>query len=155
VTRQYSDTLGRVDNCQVAVSVHADTDSASAPLDWRLFLAETRDDNKAKGADSAAAITSRRMRAGIPDDEHHRPKWEMALEMIDELISWVRTPVPVVADAGYGEATAFRLELTERHIPYVVAVKATTTAHPGEAVPTHLDRHLPTLPPPLPHLTKS
>lgn len=36
VTRQYSGTLGRVDNCQVAVSVHAATDAASAPLDWRL-----------------------------------------------------------------------------------------------------------------------
>jgi SRSO17 transposase len=64
----------------------------------------------------------------------------MALEMIDELIDWGRTPVPVVADAGYGESTKFRLALTARHIPYVVAVKATTTAHPSDAVPTQPPR---------------
>jgi SRSO17 transposase len=135
VTRQYSGTLGRVDNCQVAVSVHAATDTASAPLDWRLFVPEAWDDTKAADTDSAAAIRARRLRAGIPEDEHHRPKWEMALEMLDELMDWGRTPAPVIADAGYGESTKFRLALTTRDIPYVVAVKAATTAHPGEALP--------------------
>src|SRR5215210_7280059 len=37
VARQYSGTLGKVGNCQIAVSVHAATDTASAVLDWRLF----------------------------------------------------------------------------------------------------------------------
>ena len=32
VARQYSGTLGRVGNCQIAVSVHAATDAASAVL---------------------------------------------------------------------------------------------------------------------------
>ena len=36
VARQYSGTLGKAGNCQVAVSVHAASDAASAPLDWRL-----------------------------------------------------------------------------------------------------------------------
>lgn len=36
VARQYSGTLGKIGNCQVAVSVDAVTDAASAPLDWRL-----------------------------------------------------------------------------------------------------------------------
>ena len=38
-----------------------------------------------------------------------------------------------VADAGYGDATGFREGLTERGLTYAVAVKATTTAHPGDA----------------------
>jgi SRSO17 transposase len=135
VTRQYSGTLGRVDNCQVAVSIHAATDTASAPLDWRLFVPEAWDDDKAPDADSATEIGARRARAGIPADEHHRPKWQMALDMIDELIEWGRTPAPVVADAGYGESTKFRLALTKRDIPYVVAVKSATSAYPGEAIP--------------------
>ena len=42
---------------------------------------------------------------------------------------------PVVADAGYGDTTAFRQGLTERGLTYVVAVKAATSAHPGDAVP--------------------
>src|SRR5580693_9536382 len=37
VARQYSGSLGRVGNCQVAVSMNAVTDEASCPLDWRLF----------------------------------------------------------------------------------------------------------------------
>src|SRR5512142_2729557 len=40
VARQYCGSLGKVGNCQIAVSVHAATDTASCPLDWRLFLPE-------------------------------------------------------------------------------------------------------------------
>ena len=40
VARQYPDTLGKVGNCQIGVSVHAVTDQASAALDWRLFIPE-------------------------------------------------------------------------------------------------------------------
>src|SRR3954463_3739365 len=38
VARQYSGTLGKVGNCQIAVSVHAATDAASGVLGWRLYL---------------------------------------------------------------------------------------------------------------------
>jgi SRSO17 transposase len=44
VARQYSETLGKVGNCQIAVSVHAATDTASAVLDWRLFVPESWDE---------------------------------------------------------------------------------------------------------------
>lgn len=140
VTRQYSGTLGRVDNCQVAVSVHAATDMASAPLNWRLFVPEAWDVDSAEDPDERARIIDRRRRAGIPEGEHHRRKWQMALEMIDELISWGRTAAPVVADAGYGESTALRLALTDRDIPYVVAVRATVSAHSGHATVVGLPR---------------
>jgi SRSO17 transposase len=40
-----------------------------------------------------------------------------------------------VADAGYGDATEFRLGLTERGLTYVLAVTPTATAHLAEAVP--------------------
>ncbi|MFA7514381.1 MAG: IS701 family transposase [Mycolicibacterium vanbaalenii] len=140
VARQYSGTLGRVDNCQVAVSVHAATDTASAPLNWRLFVPEAWDVDSTEDPDERLRIAARRRRAAIPDSEHHRRKWQMALEMIDELIAWGRTPAPVIADAGYGDATALRLALTERDIPYVVAVKATTSAHPADAAPVQPPR---------------
>jgi SRSO17 transposase len=140
VSRQYSGTLGRVDNCQVAVSVHAATDAASAPLNWRLFVPQSWDGDGVDDADQRARIIARRRRAGIPATEHHRRKWQMALEMIDELIAWGPTPAPVIADAGYGDATALRLALTERDIPYVVAVKAAVSAHPGRATPAQPPR---------------
>jgi hypothetical protein len=43
---------------------------------------------------------------------------------------------PVVAgDAGYGDNTTFRLELAARGFAYVLAVKGTTSAYPGDAQP--------------------
>ena len=38
VARQYTGTAGKATNCQVAVSVSLVTDTASCPVDWRLFL---------------------------------------------------------------------------------------------------------------------
>ncbi|WP_410581873.1 transposase [Amycolatopsis sp. lyj-108] len=44
-------------------------------------------------------------------------------------------PRPVVADAGYGDATEFRLGPTERGLTYVLAVTPPATAQPAEEVP--------------------
>ena len=44
VARQYSGTLGKVGNCQIGVSICAVTDTASCPLNWRLFVPESWDD---------------------------------------------------------------------------------------------------------------
>ncbi|KJY26534.1 transposase, partial [Streptomyces sp. NRRL S-495] len=49
VARQYSGTLGKVGNCQIGVSVHALSDTASCPLSWRLFLPESWDGPEAAG----------------------------------------------------------------------------------------------------------
>jgi SRSO17 transposase len=38
VARQYSGSLGKVGNCQVAVAVHLSTAAASMPLDWASYL---------------------------------------------------------------------------------------------------------------------
>lgn len=135
VARQYSGTLGKIGNCQIGVSVHAATDAASCPLNWRLFIPESWDDICADTNEDAARIQEHRSRAGIPDTVRHRTKWAQALEMIDESKTWGLTPPLVVADAGYGEITAFRLGLEERGVRYVLAVKASTSAHTIEVVP--------------------
>jgi SRSO17 transposase len=134
VARQYTGTAGKVTNCQIAVSVHAVTDACSAALNWRLFLPESWDDEAAVGA-AAERIAARRTRCGIPADEGHRRKWRQALEMVDELTGWGQTPPVLVGDAGYGDNTTFRLELAARSMSYVMAVKATTSAYPGDAEP--------------------
>ena len=41
VERQYSGTLGKTGNCQVAVSLHHFGAQSSAALNWRLYLPET------------------------------------------------------------------------------------------------------------------
>ena len=61
------------------------------------------------------------------------------LEMIDQLISWGLNPQPLVADAGYGNATGFRQGRTERNTTYVLAVTFSTTAHPERTLPETTD----------------
>src|SRR3954464_11629865 len=142
VARMYSGTLGKVGNCQVGVSVHAVADWASAAIDWRLFLPESWDDTMAGDAEAAEEIRRRRARCRIPDDARHREKWRLALDMLDEMLGepdsggWGLPARCVVSDAGYGDATAFRLGLAARALGYVVAVKGTTSASPVEAAPT-------------------
>ena len=175
VARQYSGTLGRVANCQIGVSVHAVSDTASCPLDWRLFLPESWDERKAAPAALAAAkvkrrrtlknapraagspapvavtgddgdigvdveavtaaARARRRKSGIPQEEQHRPKWMMALEMLDGLAERGLRPPLLAADAGYGDSSPLRAALDERRIPYIVQVKGDALAHPPDAVP--------------------
>src|SRR5918998_2248672 len=78
VARQYSGTLGKVGNCQIGVSICAVTDTASCPLDGRLFLPERWDDACAATPEQAAAIEARRARAGLPAAVRHREKWRAA-----------------------------------------------------------------------------
>ena len=137
VARMYCGALGKTGNCQIGVSVHAVTDWASAAIDWRLFLPESWDDEKTADDKTVAEIRARRARGAIPDEIRHREKWRLALDMLDEVTTeWGLPPRPVVADAGYGDATEFRLGLTERGLTYVLAVRPDATAHPADAVPT-------------------
>jgi SRSO17 transposase len=124
VARQYSGTLGKVANCQVGVSIHTATDQASCPIDWRLFLPESWDQD-----------AGRRRAAHLPEAVGHRPKWQLVLDMVDELGAWGLVPPVVVADAGYGESGELRLGLEARGLAYVVQVKATTSAYTEAVAP--------------------
>ncbi|WP_285691459.1 transposase [Actinoplanes sp. NBRC 103695] len=162
VARQYSGTLGKVGNCQIAVSVHAVTDAASAVLNWGLFVPESWDetcvpDENGKVANGHARrlrrqpttldeagkkkphlrkelpreerieqILPRRKASKVPDEQLYRPKWLMALEMIDELAGWDLYPPLLTAGAGYGQVAEFRQGLTDRGITYIVATTSTT-----------------------------
>jgi SRSO17 transposase len=137
VARMYSGTLGKTGNCQIGVSVHLVTDRASAAVDWRLFVPESWDDRLTNDPVTAEEVRRRRARCKLGPQVRHREKWRLALDMLDEITgAWGLPDRPVVADAGYGDTTAFRLGLTERGLGYVVAVKPATSAHPGDAVPT-------------------
>src|SRR6266700_7482661 len=124
VAPQYCGALGKVANCQVGVSVHAATDQASCPLDWRLFLPEEWDHD-----------AQRRRKAHLPADQHHRPKWQLALDMLDELAAWGLAAPVILADAAYGEVNQFRLGLEQRELAYLVQVPGTISAYPQDVVP--------------------
>jgi SRSO17 transposase len=75
------------------------------------------------------------VRSAVPAEVGHVEKWQLALDMIDEARSWgVEVPL-VVADAGYGDATAVRLGLEERDVAYAVGISSRLTAHPRNARP--------------------
>ena len=124
VAHQYCGALGKTANCQVLVSVNAASDRASCPLQWRLFLPACWDED-----------VERRRRARIPEEVRHIPKWQLALEIIDQLLEWGLERRVVQADGGYGDITAFRTGLEERALEYMVQVKGVTSAQPADAVP--------------------
>jgi SRSO17 transposase len=125
VQRQDCGTLGKTANCQLGVSLNAVTEQASCPLDWRLFLPESWEHD-----------TTRRVACHLPEQVHHRPKWQLVLDMLDELDQWGLSPPVLVADAGYGDVGCFRQGLDDRQIPYVVQVKGDTSAYPEQTRPT-------------------
>jgi SRSO17 transposase len=115
VARQYSGTLGKIANCQVAVSLHHATATASLPVDWALYLPEewTQDPERCAAA-------------GVPTPVHHRPKWRLALDLIDRARGWGLPDQRLIADAGYGTVAEFRAGLRERRVAYVVGVESGT-----------------------------
>src|ERR1035437_5258640 len=113
VERQYSGTLGKTGNCQVAVSLHHVGAQGSAALNWRLYLPE-----------SWIGDQEPRAEAGIPKEVEFQKKWQLALEMIDEVRGWRLTDRIVLADAGYGDAAEFRDALEARKLSYAVGVSS-------------------------------
>src|SRR6516162_308295 len=115
VERQYSGTLGKTAHCQVAVSLQEVCAEGAAVLSGRLYRPV-----------SWAQDPQRRAEAGIPEEVKFRKKWELALEMIDQARGWEWADRIIVADAGYGDGTAFREELEKRMLPYAVGVPSNT-----------------------------
>jgi SRSO17 transposase len=96
VKRQYSGTLGRTDNCQVAVFANYASAKGHAFLDRRLFLPEEWADDPA-----------RREAAGVPAAVVFRTKPALALEMVAQAVA---EGVPfrwVGGDSVYGDNPTF------------------------------------------------
>src|SRR6266516_4495292 len=47
---------------------------ASCPLDWRLFVPESWDEE---------VMAARRAACHLPDEVRHRPKWQLVLDLLD------------------------------------------------------------------------
>jgi len=124
VARQYSGTLGRVDNCQVAVSLHLAGEAVSGCIAYDLYLPEewTKDRPRCRSV-------------GIPDDTVFRTKWQIALHQLDwALAAGVRKHI-VLADAGYGDVHDFREALSARGLSYLVGVNGQPVVWPPESQP--------------------
>ena len=96
VARQYSGTLGRVDNCQIAVFANYCSTHGHTFMDRRLYLpTEWVTDAK------------RRQKAGVPEAISAQSKPELALEMIEQAID---EGIPfrwIGGDCVYGNSLKF------------------------------------------------
>jgi SRSO17 transposase len=96
VKRQYSGTLGRTDNCQVAVFTNYSSAKGHTFIDRRLFLPEEWADDQ-----------ERRSEAGVPAGVIFRTKPELALEMVANAVG-ERVPFRWVGgDSIYGNSPTF------------------------------------------------
>jgi len=115
VARQYCGTLGKVANCQLAVSLHWSSAEASCPILWRLYLPRVWLEDAPRAAE-----------VKVPPGTIYRSQTDLALEVIDQALAWELPRLPVVADAYYGNDFDFRQELQERQLPYAVQVEPST-----------------------------
>jgi SRSO17 transposase len=121
VKRQWSGTLGKIDNCQVTVSVHAAGARGTLPLGWRLYLAE-----------EWCGDELRRARAKIPAAVEFETKPALAGGLIEQAARWQIPLAPILADCAYGDDTGFRTKLHAQELEYVLAVSAQVSVYGPE-----------------------
>jgi SRSO17 transposase len=116
VARQYCGQVGKQDNCRVAVSLSLATWSSSLPIGYRLYLPEVWAHDK-----------KRRKEAGIPKQVQFQTKPQIALDQIREAVAEDIPRGVVVADAGYGNDSRFRSQITALGLKYAVGVQSSIT----------------------------
>src|SRR6266567_5624201 len=115
VQRQYTGTVGKVANCQVAVSLSLATRTEHVPVDFELYLPKSWTEDPA-----------RRAEARIPDEIGFRTKPDIALAMIRRAKTDGLPPGVVLADSAYGDSSNFREQIRLLDLDYAVGVHATT-----------------------------
>ena len=138
VSHQYCGMLGKIANCQTAVTAHyiADDVTTATPIHWpisaQLFLPE-----------SWMTDPERLARVHVPPTVVARTKHDVALALIDRAQDWHVPFSLVLADAGYGRNAEFLRGLEARQLTYACGVdKAFGVRVPSEVETT------PTTPPP-------
>ena len=123
VMRQYCGQVGKQENCRVAVSLSLSTAEASLPMAWQLYLPEAWTEDK-----------KRRASTGIPSEIHFQTKPVIALQQLRAAVDRELPKAPVLADAGYGNDTAFRDGITELGLLYAVGVQSSVSVwSPGHS----------------------
>ena len=124
VTRQYCGQLGKQDNCQVAVTLSLANHDASLPVAYRLYLPE-----------DWAKDQARRHKAKIPETIAFQTKPEIALEQIRAARTAGLAQGVALMDAGYGNDTRLRTEISTLGISYVAGIGPNTSVWPAGTGP--------------------
>lgn len=116
VAHQYCGQTGKQDNCRVAVSLSIGTTQGSLPVSYRLYLPrEWADDPE------------RRRKAGVPEAVEFETKPALAMRQIEAALEAGYPRGVVLADAAYGDETAWREKLATLGLTYAVGVRPGTT----------------------------
>lgn len=125
VGRQYSGTLGRVDNCQVGVSVHVASERGGGCIGMRLFLPQ-----------AFAQDSERRRRCHVPEAVKFETKGQLAMGLLRQAKTMdIGNARIVLADAGYGDSRAWREQLVAEGFEYVVGTESSHSFWPALATP--------------------
>ncbi len=123
VARQWCGRLGKVDNCQVAVTMGYVSAQEHALVDTRLFLPREWTNDKA-----------RREKAGVPQEVRYRTRHQLCLEMLAE--HGEKLPHAWIAgDDEMGHPSWFRRRLDTLQECYLLAVPCNTQVRDLEADP--------------------
>ena len=136
VQRQYCGALGKIGNCQVAVSSALIADGRTWPVAYDLYVPVSWTED-----------APRRAAAGIPATLRFREKWRIALAQVRAVLKAGFTITGVVVDADYGSNAAFRAGLERLGLAYGVAIRGEATftraGVPGTQSATALARATP------------
>jgi SRSO17 transposase len=110
VQRQYSGTLGKIGNCQIAVTAALWTGVRAWLLGAELYLPE------------GWLTRERRQQARIPAHVSFQEKWRLALALVDRVRRAGIDVELVAADAGYGDILEFRAALERRALAYMLGI---------------------------------
>jgi SRSO17 transposase len=119
VARQYCGTLGKVANCQVAVTAALWTGVRAWMLGAALYLPE------------AWLTPEARQRAKIPATVRFQEKWRLALTLLRQVRAAGIQITAVLGDAEFGDSATFRRTLHRLNLPYALGVSSTLTVFRG------------------------
>jgi len=120
VARQYCGALGKIANCQVAVTAALWTGVRAWWLGVLLYLPQGWIDD-----------ADRRTVARIPATAVFQEKWRQALTLIRRARAAGLQVTAVVADAEFGDITAFRRALHQWRLPYALGISRHLTVFRG------------------------
>jgi SRSO17 transposase len=122
VQRQYSGTLGRIDNCQIGVFLaYANTSGDRLLIDRELYMPE-----KAWCADA-----DRRAEAGVPEDLTFATRPQQAQAMTARAVAAGVPFAWLAADEEFGQNPGLRDFLEREQIAYAMAVPKNTDTATG------------------------
>ena len=120
VARQYCGALGKVANCQVAVTAALWTGARAWLTGALLYLPKPW-----------LAEPDRCAVAQVPTRVGFQEKWRQALTLIRRARAGGLAITAVLADAEFGDVTAFRRALHTWRLPYAVGISRHLTVFPG------------------------